>query len=310
MGASSWLEDDDLEDAEMKLSNILPKTGNYLGLDISKNSTGICLVSDGKITTGNITLSDEQVSIKNSDKWCFEEVLLRRYLKKYLLEAIGGMSFEVILIEDAFTGENPKVSRMLYALNTAIDEIILDGGCTCKKFRRVGNGSWKKWLFKSLDPEGYLTGFNDKIKIQRCLEKIGIDEGSSFGFQDRLDSTGILIGYFLNEDKILEEDSNSGIKITWSQIDFAFELDESFIYEDRKWLCDYPVVYIDMIRPTKKAILQEINKNPDSLHITKDMVSIGILADKMGVVDEGEGYLAFWVKKRLRKKLFGTAKVE
>ena len=78
MGASSWLEDDDLEDAEMKLSNILPKTGNYLGLDISKNSTGICLVSDGKITTGNITLSDEQVSIKNSDNWCFEEVLLRR----------------------------------------------------------------------------------------------------------------------------------------------------------------------------------------------------------------------------------------
>ena len=65
-----------------------------------------------------------------------------------------------------------------------------------------------------------------------------------------------------------------------------------------------------MIRPTKKAILQEINKNPDSLHITKDMVSIGILADKMGVIDEGEGYLAFWVKKRLRKKLFGTAKVE
>ena len=224
MGASSWLEDDDLEDAEMKLTNILPKTGNYLGLDISKNSTGICLVSDGKITTGNITLSDEQVSIKNSDNWCFEEVLLRRYLKKYLLEAIGGMNFEVILIEDAFTGENPKVSRMLYALNTAIDEIILDGGCTCKKFRRVGNGSWKKWLFKSLDPEGYLTGFNDKIKIQRCLEKIGIDEGSSFGFQDRLDSTGILIGYFLNEDKILEEDSNSGVKITWSQIDFAFEL--------------------------------------------------------------------------------------
>lgn len=306
---NSWLEEDELplEKVETRLhvADIIPKQGNYLGLDISKNSTGICLIQNGEKVTGNITLSKELIDIKNSKDWCFQEVLLRRLLKKYLSEVIQGINFDVIIIEDAFSGENPKVVRMLYALNTAIDEMILDGVCTCKEFRRVSNGSWKHWLWKELDKEGVLTGLNDKVKIQRCLSKIGIDEGTSEGFQDRLDATGMLIGYFLNKDEILEDDTSSGVKVSWSQLDFAFEIDEFFIYDGREWLHDLPVVYIKLNKVTKKAILEEVNKAPSCLFITDDLVYLGLMADKLGVENIDGGYLAIWVKKRNRKKLFG-----
>ena len=302
---------DQSEGSQLKIEklsekNIVPSKGTFLGLDISKTSTGLCLIRDGEKITGNIELNEDLEELKKSDDWVHSETLLRRRLKKYLSEVVEGVHFDVIVIEDAFSGENPEVTRMLYGLNTAIDEMILDGLCSCDKFIRVNNREWKSWIGKTVDPENKYKGLNDKIKIQYWLRDIGITEGDDTGFQDRLDSTGLLIGYFLQQEKVDQKYvDGKGINITWSNLDFAYELDTAFIYEGREWLADLNTIYLDENeRITKKQILKLINKNPDSIFITEKPVFLGFLLKDLGSLDSG-GYFAFWVKKRARKKLLG-----
>ena len=299
-------EGNNLNIEKLSEKNIVPSKGTFLGLDISKTSTGLCLIRDGEKITGNIELNEDLEEIKKSDNWVHSETLLRRRLKKYLSEVVEGVHFDVIVIEDAFSGENPEVTRMLYGLNTAIDEMILDGICSCEKFIRVNNREWKSWIGKSVDPENKYKGLNDKIKIQYWLRDIGITEGDDKGFQDRLDSTGLLIGYFLQQEVVDQKFvDGKGINITWSNLDFAYELDTSFIYEGREWLEDLNTIYLnENERITKKQILKWINKNPESIFITEKPVFLGFLLKDLGSLDNG-GYFAFWVKKRARKKLLG-----
>lgn len=289
----------------LSAERIIPKEGNYLGLDISKDSTGLCLIQGGERITGNIELTEDLINIKNSPNWVHSETLLRRALKQYLGEAITGLHFDAIVIEDAFSGENPEVTRMLYGLNTAIDEMILDGVCSCDKFIRVNNKAWKSWIGKVVDPMNKCKGLNDKEKIKAWLNKIGIDEGSTSGFQDRLDATGLLIGYFLQKD-VLDKKQETGVSITWSKLSFAYELDTSFIFDENEWLENLEVTFMNDDRYTKKSILEKVKTAPNHLFISTKPVYLGLLAKslKLSGIDGG-GYFAFWVKKSSRKKLFG-----
>ena len=287
-------------------ADIIPQEGVFLGLDISKDSTGICLIEDGVKTTANIILTSEQLEIQKSDKRNFEEVLLRRQLKKDLSEMIRDKHFDLIIIEDVFAGDNPKVVRLLYSLNTAIDELILDGVCDCKDFIRINNGEWKKWLWSGIDPMQQYKGYNVKLRIRQCLTDIEIDEGNEHGSQDRLDATGMLIGYFLwrGEELNKELEKKSRSKITWSHIDIAYELDESFIFDDNPWLRELEIKYIDMQRITKKAILDRIRMKPECMYILlEEKVKLGFVGKELGLkaISTG-GCFAFWLKKSARRR--------
>lgn len=283
--------------------SLVPKAGNYLGLDISISSTGICLYKDGIKTTANISLDYKENNLH-------AEVLLRRQLKNDLLGLIDGLNFEVIVIEDVFEGINPDTTRKLYALNTAIDELILDGNITCNQFERVPNTLWKSWL-SVVDSNGVYKGFKDKQKIQGYLKILGIEEGEDKGFQDRLDATGMLLGYLLSRNNSNTDISKikKGIRVKFEDISFAYELDTDLItvqayYNDE----DINVKMIKDKKITKKAIIDYISSDINSIFITSEPIRLGLLAQTMDLELLNEkGYFGFWLsekaKSKYRKKL-------
>lgn len=293
--------EDNLENEEIELENpnllFLPKSGRFLGLDISESSTGICIYSDGTKFTTNFSLNLPEKSV-------FEEVLLRRCLKSNLSRYISGKVFDVIVIEDVFQGINAETTRKLYALNTAIDEMILDGEVECKKFLRVSNQTWKSWLF-TVDDIGFTKGMNDKLKIETCLSMLGIREDGE-GYQDRLDATGMLIGYFLCKDRIDDwEKIRNRRRVVMEDVEIVYDAETSGVFNamvdagveeyleatERKW--------------SKTKILDHLTENPQYGFISSDLVLLGRLAYdyNLPIIDDG-GYLGFWVKRNKLKKYF------
>lgn len=271
---------------------LIPDKGIYLGLDISSESTGICYIEDGVRTTANITLEKELC------KGCHEEVLKRRLLKKYLGELIGGKEIDLIVIEDVFVGDNPKTARLLYALNTAIDEMILDGVCSCKEFARVSNKVWKSWLM-SVDKNGISKGLKDKEKIRVCMDILGIREEGE-GFQDRLDASGMVYGYFLKG----KDGYSTKKKVSEFDIEVRFEPDTGYLFYDvDEELPDENKEFIHIRSLSKKFIIEKLTENPDKIFISENLVVPGNVGLHFGLgICEDGGYLAFWVKrKKLRK---------
>lgn len=278
--------------------SLIPRVGSFLGLDISSASSGICVYSDGKKLTANITLTVPE----NAE---FREVKLRRELKEKLGQLIKGETFDLIILEDAFQGINPETTRLLYALNTAIDEMILDGECYCKHFKRVSNQSWKSWLY-TVDTEKKFKGLNDKIRIQKCLEMLGVHEEGE-GFQDRLDSCGMLLGYFLCRSDVEEkEQQKKKRKVSLSDVSYGYEEDmEIAILKAREDNPDIGRYVVSEKKWSKSKILEYLTNNPEYVYVTDNLVKLGNLASELGLqyLDNG-GYFAFWIRdSRLDKYL-------
>ena len=270
---------------ELTVYDILPKTGLHLGLDISKTSTGITLVKDGEFTSWNRTLSgNEDVR--------FAEILMRRELKEVFLEEFRGMSFETIVVEDAFEGKNPATTRMLYSLNTVIDEMVLDGDICCKDFVRASNKSWKSWLW-SIEPQ-LGKGLNEKVRIEELLAYLGVtDEGK--GYQDRLDSLGMLVGYFF---KTLSGnfDTFKVPRVTWSKVRYVVTEDVETLKEVPLEYCSLPTIEVNIGRKelTKEYIKYLVGLHKGKLIIIKSDRPLD-LAFKMLEIPWGvRGTLVLW----------------
>ena len=244
---------------ELTVYDILPKTGLHLGLDISKTSTGVSLVEDGVIKSWNI-------SLKGGEDIKFAEILLRRELKQLLLEEFKGLSFGTIVLEDVYDGNNPETTRLLYSLNTVIDEMILDGDIECDDFVRANNKSWKSWLW-SIEPQ-IGKGYNEKVRTEEVLKYLGVEDFGK-GYQDRLDSLGMLVGYFFKK----VSDNLAGFKVprvTWTKVKYVVVKDITTLDEVPFEYHDRPIVEVDIGR---KALTKEYIKYLVGLHSGK-LVSI------------------------------------
>lgn len=274
-----------------KWKEVIPSTGKYLGLDISEESTGVCVVLEGKRSVYNIHL--EKVESP------YVEVILRRKLKSRLLEIINGIKFDVIVIEDVFQGLNPSVTRLLYALNTAIDELILDGFIECSKFLRVSNKLWKSWLF-TLDSKNAFKGLNDKLKIEKCLELVDIYEDGD-GFQDRLDSTGMLVGYFLrgNKDDIFLVRK----RVAWEDVCLSYEQDIDLAIEPIRGYDGIDKMYASETYWSRSKVCSYLTEYPEFVFVSSEPCSLGNFGASCGMpYIEGGGYLAFWINPSKLKK--------
>lgn len=279
-------------------SSLVPKDGVYLGLDISEVSSGVCLYKNGEKLLANIGL-------ETSEKEDFYEVKLRRELKGYLAEFIDGLELDLVIIEDAYQGVNPLTTRKLYALNTAIDELILDGVVQCKKFLRVANSTWKSWLF-TIDTENRFCGLKDKVRIKKCLELLGVHEEGK-GFQDRLDATGMLLGYFLEGYKSIGKKRFKSFNI--GDICFSHKADIDFISEEvREERCEdevnIEIVDLGLRKLSKDLILSYIQDDPKPVYVFSKEIVLGAFGSKLSIeTDVDAGYLGFWLKKSKYKKV-------
>ena len=297
--------EEDVKPAFESLSeaNIVPKVGTFLGLDISKDSTGVCLYLNGEKTTANI-------SVDGYDKSDYHaEAKARIGLQKDLLEffsVVGDVKvFDLIVIEDVFEGVNPSTTRLLYALNTAIDELILWGRVECKKFIRIANQTWKSWLSVA-DNTGDLKGLNDKIKVQRVLNQLGVYE-SGVGYQDRLDATGMIIGYFINSSMGCSKDTlkKSTVRVQFSDVQYAFEEDEDLIRISALGDNDcITTIVIEDTKMSKKKMIDYLSSNLDAVFITSKPIMLGMLAGELGLqlLPGAGGYFGFWLKPRALKR--------
>lgn len=276
---------------------LIPREGVFLGLDISQNSSGICLYKNGKKSVYN---SSVDYDVLNPHA----EAFIRKQLKDDLLEVIDGAELDLVVIEDVFEGSNADVVRRLYALNTAIDDLILEGKVVCKNFVRVTNGTWKNWL-SVVDTEGTCKGLNDKQRVQMYLATLGVYEEGE-GFQDRLDATGMLLGYFLKgkEDKPEKKIKQKSLNININDIDFSFEVDVDLVQMaagyDRE---ESHTIFINESKITKKKILEYMSEDISAIFITQEPIRLGLLADTLGLelLEEG-GYFGFWLSDKAQKK--------
>ena len=283
---------------ELSEDTVVPKRGVFLGLDISQNSSGIGLYKNGEKFLYNSSL-DYREGHPHA------EALLRKQLKSDLLEVIDGVELDLIIIEDVYEGSNPEIVRRLYALNTAIDDLILDGEVTCKEFLRVSNVTWKSWL-SVVDTENKFKGYKDKEKIQRYLEILGVTD-SGEGFQDRLDATGMVIGYFLKGKEEKGKSKKKSIRVSINDIVCAFEEDPDLIALEAGADRDETViVQIGDTRMSKAKVLDYLSGDFSSVFITAQPIRLGLLAEtfNLSLLGDDKGYFGFWMPVQNQKKYF------
>lgn len=275
----------------LTIGAVIPPKGRYLGLDISKSSTGIALVEDGEISTANLNL---HVDFENPH----HEALMRRQLRSGLLDTLSDTEkhFTSVIIEDVYASEFANTVRMLFALNTVIDDLILDGLITTDEFYRIQNGVWKRWLALS-DPSGWTSSYNDKTRIRMLLEGLDyFDEGPKRGLQDRLDAFGMLVGFFLQgllgeEDLTALTDKRSIVPLSNINFEYASNL------EDLKVLPSWQGTVTEYdARVSQMGVRKAVTIAPTgTLFVTKKRVNLGNLGTKVGLdVLPFGGFLAFW----------------
>lgn len=259
--------------------DILTMTGdNFLALDVSKTSTGMAVVYGDEVWVANITIDTPEDSQ-------FFEVLSRRELKEKLLKHLGSKRwFSCIFVEDVYNGINPETTRKLYALNTAIDELILDGKINCNRFIRKQSGWWKSWLWQ-LDVYGSFRYLNDKSRVSEIMRVRGIEDYSE-GAQDRLDALGMIIACVM--DRVLNVEER--VKITLKDIECGRYVDLSDLVKR----ADNYGIKSNKIKEIKDETLDErrlckyIEDNPDYFFWTSGC-KLGSLGDKLKIKYDRKG---------------------
>lgn len=265
------------------LADVLAPYSNILSLDVSPTSTGVFFKHGTQLTATNLpplTAAGPHV-----------EVMMRRELKELLLGILPTRSFDLITIEDVFAGKSSKVARILYALNTAIDELILDGLITTERFIRSNNVTWKSYLADLVGPD-LVKRLPDKLRVQTCLAYLGVSEEGP-GFQDRLDAMGIAVGEVWN---LTKSSPTSKRKLSWSQVKVsAYSDDELGVWITNN---ETPVFYEGTISTSGilAALSSALDQFSHPILCTTSPVRLGTLYK--GKLDRDRPYYAtFQLKK-------------
>lgn len=286
------------------VDSILSSLGSGLGLDISKNHTGVCIYSGGTVKRYGFKLDEYDDSNPHA------EYLMRKNLKDKLSDLLKGMKFEHCIVEDVYGGINFDTVRKLLALNTVIDELIYDGVIEVTNFYRWLEPTWISHLRTAYVQERKCL--NVKYETQLILEELKDDfvlanrglseaEKAKLFYEDICDATGMLCAVALYNQNKSESKSNHK-KITMKDIKLFYIENEDFylsIPDDRARLEQW--VYVDTdSRPLERKILEEAEENKDyvlAMNLpVKKLGRFGI-ENKLPFYPSGEGVLVWYLKK-------------
>ena len=169
--------------------------GNALALDIAKNHTGICMWYNNILYTLGFDLPDYDILDIHA------EFNMRLNFKQKLITILNNRSFDYIIVEDVYGGQNFDTTRKLLALQTVIDELLYEGVVTCKNFYRWIQPQWAKRARLILHQKGKLTS---KFETQGLLEFLNFDfylqnkdkseaDKRKIFFEDICDACGMLM---------------------------------------------------------------------------------------------------------------------
>lgn len=258
---------------------------HLLALDISLESTGIAIVTNGQIEAANLSLR-----VPEGDMAAARSRLL---LKKELTEEFAGQFFHTIIVEDVFAGKNVETYRLLVNLNQVIDELILEGIIECPNLVRMQNGVWKHWIRPLLKSSQFRL--TDKVMAYTALLNLGIMQLGE-GYQDRTDALAMLVGWKLTGEKTWGAEKKVR-SVTWSNVRYAY-------CETREeTLAAIPTGYSQEKRGganlTKRDITATLRKGePTVAYVDSRPRSMGVLGvDLKTPIFPGGGYFAFWLKE-------------
>ena len=183
-----------------EVTEILNEYDCTLGLDISRNSTGVALYQNGILMLYHISL--EAKYDKDNSMW---EAEMKKEFKEAITTLVKGKKFDLVVIENTINGCNAITNKELSLLNTVFDDLVIDGVCSVKKediIRPLPN-VWRKEL-KNI--AGDIDATNTKELVEKLLHRLGYlfviencewtdKQKKDKGYYDICDATGMLIAY-------------------------------------------------------------------------------------------------------------------
>lgn len=290
---------------KLTTESVLSQIPSGVGLDIAKNHTGVCIWDGSSIEVCGFSLPEYD----STDQMA--EAKMRRHLRDKLTDCLGSRFFEYLVVEDVYGGENFDTVRKLIALNTVIDDLILDGVVRVNNFYRNAESVWMKGL-RLLYKAG--NKLSPKYEVQEVLGYLGFDfylrnkdltptELKGIFFEDICDATGMLLGLvadkFVKRDEVerssLKRVTLSGIKLMY------FETDDEVYNLPRLSNCDFIHANLNF-SSIERSVVSLVNQYPNSVVICPLPSSkLGVFGIKNGFkfFEGNSGVLAFYNKKGL-----------
>lgn len=276
-----------------------------IGLDVSKNHTGVCMWRDGKVTTTGFALDMEY------DKNCYmAEAKMRIEFKNKLKEILQGYNWEVCVVEDVYGGVNYDTTRKLLALNCVVDELVLEGYINIDYIYRLKEAEWLAG-FRKLSNAG--SKLNAKYECQAILEYLDFDfykenkacteaQKQAMFFEDICDATGQLCGLaskLIDKGKSTVKEASvrlSKVKMYYIEsMDNIKSIRNKLVKQDNLELVELVSGNIE------KAILDAVKNSADTGKVLYSCVSnsrLGTFGLRQGFTfyEQGYGYLIFYNK--------------
>lgn len=281
--------------------NILKNIKSGIGLDVSKNHTGI-FIWNGESTEEYGFAIDEY---EKTDY--FAEYKMRRQFKQKLSEIIKGRTFDLCIIEDVYGGENFDTTRKLLALQTVIDELIFEHVCFVNKFFRWNEPKWSKAFRTYYKQRGRLRS---KLETQGILEYLEYDfylkhkddkpaQKKAIFFEDICDAAGMLLGVVASELMDINLVKQSSVKMSDIKLVYIEFLEDMHSVRDNRVGIE-PYLEVDLdYRNLEKSILNQVACHPDDLlcaFLPSDKLGVFGLQHKLHFYDCEESWLFFYKK--------------